>query len=48
MDHLAVDDDRLEVAKLVLQLAFLVFATEEVDAFVDRVTLQGDKCAVSD
>ena len=38
--HLTVDNHGFEVAKLILQLAFLVFATEIVDAFLDRVTLQ--------
>ena len=38
--NLTVNDDRFEVAKLVLQLAFLVFATEVVDAFLDRVALR--------
>ena len=39
MHHLSVDNDRFEVAKLILQLSFLVFASKEVDAFLYRITL---------
>ena len=37
--HLTVDNHGFEVAKLILQLSFLVFAAEVVDALLDRVTL---------
>ena len=39
MHNLTVDDDWFEVAELVLALALLVPATEEVDALLNRVTL---------
>ena len=40
MHDLSVDDDRLEVAQLVLQVAFLVLTSKEVDAFLDRIALE--------
>jgi hypothetical protein len=40
VDHLAVDNHRFEVSQLVLQLTLLVLAAEEVDTFLNRVTLK--------
>ena len=34
MDDFTVDDDRLEVSKLVLEFALLIFASEEVNTLV--------------
>ena len=40
MHHLSVDHDGLKVAQLVLKLALLVLAAEEIDSFLDCVTLK--------
>ena len=40
MHDLSVDDDRFEVAQLVLQVTFLVLTSKEVDAFLDRIALE--------
>lgn len=39
MDNFAVDNDRLEIAKLVLELALLVLATKEIYSILDNITL---------
>ena len=40
MDNLSVNDNRFEVAELVLEFAFLVFASKEVDSLHDSVRLE--------
>ena len=39
MDNFAVDNNRLEIAKLVLELALLVLATKEIYSILDNITL---------
>ena len=39
MHHFIVDNYWFEVSELVLKLAFLVFATKEVDTVLNRVRL---------
>ena len=48
VDNLAVDNDWLEVSKLILWFALLVFASEEVNAVLDHIALfQEEKDNVS-
>ncbi len=39
MDYFTIDDNWFEVSELVLELTFLVFASKEVDAVLDRIRL---------
>lgn len=39
MYNLSVDNDWLEVSQFVLQLTLLIFTSEEVDSFLNRVAL---------
>ena len=40
MHNFTFDDDRFEVAELILKFTLLVLTAKEVDSFLNRVTLQ--------
>ena len=39
MDNFAVNNDGLEIAKLVLELTLLVLATKEINSILDNIAL---------